>query len=217
MSKNNKQQGAVNPLLIGCILLGILAAGLACGLIWAYTSYTDQRDNVQAKINDAVDEAKKSQRLDDEKEFTERLKEPYEQLVGPDDLGRVTFNYPRTWSVYIAKDGGNNQYEAYLFPKNVPAVNTTTAYAARVLVVPQSYENSLRGYEALVKKGDLRSSPITIGNFTGVRLDGKFSNTRSGAAVVFKVRDKTLTVVTDASAYLGDFNEVILKSLNFNP
>lgn len=217
MSKNNNERGSVNPLLVGCILLGILAAGLAGGFIWAYSSFTDQRDNVQAKVNEAVDEAKKTQRTNDEKEFTERLKEPYEQLVGPDDLGRVTFNYPKTWSVYVARDGSNNQFEAYLYPKSVPAVNTTTAYAARILITPQSYENSLRTYEALVKRGDLKSSPITISNFTGVRLDGKFSNSRNGAAVVFKVRDKTLTVVTDASTYLGDFNDVILKSLNFNP
>ena len=96
-------------------------------------------------------------------------------------------------------------------------MSSVNAYAARVTVMAQSYENSVRAYDGLVKKGDLRSSPITIGNYTGVRLDGKFSNHRDGSAVVFKVRDKTLTVVTDASTFSGDFNDVILKSLNFNP
>lgn len=217
MNKHKHEVGAAHPLLIASILLGLLAAGFAGGFAWAYGNYVDQRDNVSKKVISAVSEARKQQTADDEKQFIEREKLPTRKLVGPNDLGSVSVDYPKTWSVYVSKDGDNGQYEAYLQPGIVPAVESTTAYATRVVINETSYESSLKSYEGLVKKGDLKSSPITIGKFTGVRLDGKFSQTRNGSAVLFKVRDKTLTVATDASSYKGDFDSIVLKTLTFNP
>lgn len=218
MSRTHLENGSVNPLLIASILLGVIAAGFAGGFIWAYSSFVDQRDNTQSKVAAAVTDAKKEQATADEKILAERLKEPYSQLVGPEDLGRISLSYPRTWSVYVAKDGKNGtQYEAYLNPQSVPTVSTSQPYATRVVVSEQRYEDSVKGYDGLVKRGDLRSSPISLNGFTGVRLDGKFSPTRSGSAVLFKVRDKTLTVASDADAFMSDFNGIVLKSLDFNP
>lgn len=218
MNKTNLEQGSVNPLLIASILLGLLAAGFAGGFFWAYTNYVDQRDNTQSKVTTAVTEAKKAQVSEDEKVFAERIKEPYSQLVGPEDLGQVTFSYPKTWSVYIAKNGSNNlNYEAYLNPQAVPTVSPSQPFAARVVINETLYETSVKSYDSLVKKGDLASSSITIGGFTGVRLDGKFSSTRSGTVVLFKVRDKTLLVACDIDSFKEDFDNIVLKSLDFNP
>lgn len=211
------ERGSVNPHLISSIILGVVAAGFAAGFIWAYSNYTDQRDNVNDKVAVAMEAAKKEQSEADDKKLIEALKQPYTQLVGPDDFGRVTFNYPKTWSLYVAKNGSDNSYEAYLNPGGVPAVSTNQAYATRIVINSTAYENAIGAYTSAVKKGDLKSSPITVGNFTGVRLDGKFSASRTGSAVIFKVRDKTLTIATDSPAYSQDFNDVIIKSLNFNP
>lgn len=207
----------MNPLLIASLLLGLLAAGFAGGFIWAYSNYVDQRDNVNDKVAAAMETAKKEQSEVDDKKLVEALKQPYTQLIGPDDFGRVTLNYPKTWSLYIAQNGSGNSYEAYLHPGGVQAVSASQAYAARVVINSTAYETAVSSYSAAVKKGDLKSAPITVGNFTGVRLDGKFSATRTGSAVIFKVRDKTLTIATDSTAYSQDFNDVIIKSLNFNP
>lgn len=217
MSISTSERGSVNPLLIASIILGIVAAGLAGGFIWAYGNYVDQRDNVNSKVAVAIESAKKEQSAADDKKLVEAMKQPYSQLAGPDDLGHVTLSYPKTWSVYIAKDGSGGSYEAYLHPGSVPAISTSQAYAARVVISTQTYEDSIASYASLVKKGDLKSSPLTLGNFTGIKLEGKFSSTRTGTAVVFKVRDKTLTVATDSSTYQDDFNNVIVKSLDFNP
>jgi hypothetical protein len=218
MSNNKFEQGSVNPLLIASIVLGVLAAGFAGGFIWAYSNYVDQRDNTQAKVNTAVTEAKKAQAVEDEKILAERLKEPYNQLSGPEDLGKVTFSYPKTWSVYVARDGKvGSQYEAYLNPGSVPTVSMSQPFATRVQISGISYENTVRTFDGLVKRGDLRSSPISINGFTGVRLDGKFSPTRTGTAVLFKVRDKTLVVASDAESFKNDFENIVLKSLDFNP
>lgn len=211
------ERGSVNPLLIASIILGVVAAGFAGGFIWAYSNYVDQRDNVNDKVAVAMEAAKKEQSELDDKKLVEALKQPYTQLVGPDDFGRVTLNYPKTWSLYIANNGSGNSYEAYLHPGGVPAISSSQAYATRVVVNSTAYENAVNSYASAVKKGDLKSSPITVGNFTGMRLDGKFSASRTGSAVIFKVRDKTLTLATDSTAYQQDFNDVIVKSLNFNP
>lgn len=217
MSISMNERGSVNPLLIASILLGVVAAGFAGAFIWAYGNYMDQRDNVNDKVAVAIESAKKEQSEADDKKLVEALKEPYSQLVGPDDLGRVTLSYPKTWSLYLAKDGSDSTYEAYLHPGGVPAIATTQAYATRVTVSKTSYEDSIGSYASAVKKGDLKSTPITIGNFTGIKLVGTFSAARSGTAVVFKVRDKTLTVATDSATYQKDYDNVIVKSLDFNP
>lgn len=213
-----REAGAVNPLLIVSILLTLLSAGLAGFGFWAFSQYQDHKNNVDSKIAVAVVDAKKEQTAIDEKDFAEREKQPTRAFVGPDDFGRVTFQFPKTWSAYVAKDGeGGGAYEAYLQPGVVPPVANTTPFATRVVVEDKQYEQVLKNYEALVKKGTLKSSPITIGSFNGVRLDGEFSKDRKGTAVIFKIRDKALTVASDADAFRGDFNDIVLKSLTFNP
>ena len=217
-SQYSRELGAVHPLLVSSIILGLLTVIFAGFSIWAFTNYIDQKDNTDQKIEAAVTEAKKTQSVADEKIYLEKEKQPYLQFAGPDDLGRVTFSYPKTWSMYVAKDGAEGgEYEAYFNPVSVPAIANDQPYAARVVVADTTYEDSLDDYQSAVKKGDLKSSPITVNGFSGIRLDGTFSKSRAGSAVIFKVRDKTLSVFTDASAFQTDFNEAIVKSLDFNP
>lgn len=216
MNKHKFETGSVNPLLISSIIMGIFAAVFAGAFFWAYSSYSDQKNSTDAKISAAVTEAKKAQTALDEKDYLEREKQPYKQLVGPDDLGRVSISYPKNWSVYIAQSDSDG-YEAYLNQGVVPEVTNNQPYAARIVMTNQLYEKVISTYDSLVKKGDLKSSPITVNNFQGIRLDGKFSSTRTGSSVIFKVRDKTLTIATDIDSYKNDFDNIIIKSLDFNP
>ncbi len=211
-----KYRSGPNPLLIASIVLGLIAAGLAGFGAWAFLNYQDQKNNTDAKIEKAVTVAKTEQSKELEKQFIEREKQPYDTFTGPDDLGHVTFDYPKTWSVYTGK-AASDAYEVYFNPSPVPTVSTSQPYATRVVIDNDSYESVLKSYESAVKKGTLKSTPITINGFTGVRLDGQFSKEREGSTVVFKVRDKTLLISTDASAFRPDFDSVILKSLDFNP
>lgn len=217
MSTIHSEQGSANPLLVASVILGGLAAVFAGGLIWIYGSYLDARDNVDKKVAVAVTQAKKEQSAEEAKKYEELRKQPYDQLQGPSDLGAVTLNYPNTWSVYVAKSGKEGQYEAYLHPGTVPAVVQSQAYATRVLVTRQGYEAAVSTYRDAVNKGTLRSTSVTVNGFTGVRFDGSFNEHRKGSVVLFKVRDKTLTLATDSEAFLGDFNDVVLKSIDFNP
>ena len=206
----------MNPLVISNVLLAVFAIALGSVMVWALVNYNDQKDNVDSKIAVAVASAKKEQSVTDEKEFLEREKAPYVQYAGTDDLGRVTFNYPKTWSVYQAKLDGSGM-EVYLHPGAVPVVEQGQQFATEVKVVDRPSDQILRGYEAAVKSGNLRSSQVVVNGFSGTRLDGKFSEKITGSIVIFKVRDKTLTVATNADTFKADFDNVILKSLDFNP
>ncbi len=216
MNFTERQRGAVNPLLFASILLAFLAVVLAGFGVWAFSGYTDYKNNVDVKIEKAVADSQAATKVELEKQFVEREKQPYRQFTGPDDLGHVTFDYPKTWSGYVGK-ASTSSYEAYFYPLIVPTVATSQPYAVRVTIDDQEYTKSLQSYEAAVKKGTLKSTPLTVNGATGIRLDGVFTKERTGSAVVFKVRDKTLTIASDATEFKNDFDNVVIKSLDFNP
>lgn len=221
MYQRSSQSGAVNPLVISNIIVSLIAISLAGVAVWSYTNYSDQKNNVDSKIEAAVTTAKKEQSAADAAEFAEREKSPTREFVGPVDLGRVSFQYPKTWSVYVADDGTRGEYAAYLHPLVVSPVssssNNPNVYALRVEIKNRVYEEVLKGYEGAVEKGDLKSAPITVGGFSGIRLAGTIDRNRKGTIVVFKVRDKTLTLTTDTEAFVTDFDNTILETLSFNP
>lgn len=215
-TRHTHETGAVSGSLIAIIALivGILAAGSAA--IWAYMNYMSQKTNVDSIVAVEVAEAKKTQFDEDFKKFQEEEKQPNRQFVGPDDYGRLTFNYPKTWSVYVARDvtkGGT--FEAYLNPVSVPPIASTTRYALRVEIINRDYEDIVRGYDSLVKRGELKSSPVSVNGNSGTRLDGNFTKEIRGSAVVYKVRDKTIVLRTDANAFKNDF-EALIKTITFN-
>jgi len=216
MNRQHLERGSVNPLVISNALLAVLVIALGGTMVWALTNYSDQKNNTDSKIAAAVTVAKTAQKEASEKDFVEREKAPYEQYIGPADLGQVTFNYPKTWSVYTAKSNGD-VLEVYLHPKVVPTVQQGQQFATEIEVLNRPSDQILKTYESAVKKGDLKSSQIVVNGFNGTRLDGTFSSSIKGSLVIFKLRDKTLTVGTDAETFRNDFDGIILKSLDFNP
>lgn len=214
--RHKHENGTVSGWMIATIGLIILTIGVGAAAVWALLGYNDQKTNVDAKISSAVAVAKKTQADSDEVKFTERDKEPNREFVGPDDYGRLIFNYPKTWSVYINKDvtsGGT--YEAYLNPVSVPPLSTTQQYALRVTIEQQDYDKVITTYAPLVKKGTLTSSSMSAGGTSSTRLDGSFTKDIRGSAVIFKIRDKTVTVRTDADTFKPDF-DALIKTIKFN-
>lgn len=213
----NKQKGFISGAIIGNVVLGIISLVFGSIMIWALVNYNDQKNNVDGKIENAVQLAKSQQKDADQAAFDEKEKNPLKVFIGPNDLGRVTFDYPKTWSVYIANDGSNGgNYEAYLNPEKVPNVNGQNKFALRVSILDQSYDQVLQQYKGLVASGQLQSQAITTNGFTGTRFDGKFSQDIEGSAVVFKIRDKTLVLKTDSTAFKPDFDSIVVKSLKFD-
>jgi len=203
--------------LITIILLGVFTVAFAGLSVWALISYMDQKNNVDEKVERAVATAEKEQADKLEAEFIEREKEPRTSFSGPSDFGTLSFKYPKTWSVYVDNDGRSGAgYLAYFSPGQVPSTKSTASrYALRATIVNDDYDDILRGFEARVKKGDLKTSTVkALNDETGTRLDGSFSTDLRGAAVIFKIRDKTAVVRTDANTFIEDF-DTLVKTINF--
>jgi len=216
--RSTYSRGSANGWLIATVCLAVLSVGLISLSVWLYINYSDQKNNVDGKINDAVIEAKKEEGDKREAAFRIAEKLPNREFVGPEDYGLVTFSYPKTWSVYVAKDasrGGN--FEAYLNPGTVLSVSATQHYALRVSIEERDYDKVIDSYSGLVKKGDLKVSSLSVNSNNGTRLDGLFSKDFRGAAAIFKIRDKTLIIRTDASTFIDskDFDNII-ASIHIN-
>lgn len=213
----SRQSGAISASTIVIIILAVLLATAGSLAIWSYMQYVDQKTDVDGRVALAVSEAEKKQAEKDEAKFAEREKEPNRDFVGPVDYGRVTFKYPKTWSVYEETDvsQGEGDYKAYFNPVTVPPVDQDNRFALRVTIQDESYDAVLEEYAGQIEEGELKSSGFEANGANGTLLEGKFSDDIRGAAVVFKVRDKTLTVHTDANTFRPDFNKIV-KTIEFN-
>lgn len=215
---SKKEAGFISGAAVASIVLGILCLVFGSVMIWALVNYNDQKNNVDSKLAQREQLARDDQKNKDQSVFDEKEKDPLKEFIGPNDLGRVSFKYPKTWSVYVADNGSKGtKYEAYLHPDQVPSVtDSTNKFALRVSILDQAYDSVLQQYSGLVKQGQLRSSSITTSGFNGNRLDGNFTKDVEGSAVLFKIRDKTLVLKTDSPTFRPDFDDKIVKTLTFN-
>lgn len=210
------EQGAVSGSLIAIVLVSLAAVLLAGLSVYLFLQYNEQKTNVDGKVAVADATARREQQEIDDTNFSKKEKEPNREFVGPDDYGRLTFSYPKTWSVYVAKDTAQSAtYEAYLNPVVVPPVSLKQQFALRVLIEDKDFDTVVASYDGKVKKGDLKSSPTSANGVNGTRLDGSFDENRRGAVVIYKLRDKTISVFTDADTFKPDFEELI-KTIKFN-
>ncbi len=210
--------GGINGSIFAIIALVVLVLVFGSFSIWAYFNYMEQKQDVDGKIAEATAAAVLENSEDLQAKFEKKEKEPMRQFVGPSDYGRLTFDYPKTWSAYQATDvsqGGGVTYEGYLNPVLVPPVGDTTKFALRITIEQKTYDQSVSDYAKQVEDGDLKSSVYSDGTHTGTRLVGNFNEDIYGTAVQIKMRDRTLTLRTDGDVFKDDF-EALLKTVKFN-
>lgn len=191
----------------------VLALGV---MVWALINFVDQKNNADSRISQAAalatNEAAQKAAADYEKERASST----QLFAGPEDYGRVSFSYRKDWSGYVKSDAANGgTYEAYFNPSVVPPITNDQQFALRVIIENKDYERVIDSYNSLVSKGDLKTSSIKADENNGTRLDGSFSKDVRGAAVIFKIRDKTVTIRTDAETFKGDF-DALIKTITFN-
>lgn len=214
----DREEGAINASIFAIIALVLLVLVFGSFSIWAYVNYTSQKQDVDSKISEATAKAVLAQSTKDETAFAAREKEPMRQFVGPSDYGRLTFDYPKTWSAYQASDvskGGGVTYQAFLNPVLVPPVGDSTKFALRITIEQKTYDQSVASYQKLIQKGDLKSGVYSDGNLTGTKLVGNFNKDIYGTEVLIKMRDRTLTLRTDGDVFINDFL-ALLKTVKFN-
>ena len=203
--------GVVNVWMVVSISLGVMFAATATASIWAMLHYFDEKNTVDTQVENAVADAKKAQADSDAEKFAQKEKEPNREFVGPDDYGRLSFKYPKTWSSYVAAGSTSNgsTYEAYFNPVSVPEVSDKQQFALRVTIEQEDYDKVISKYASLVKKGDLKTSAVTINGQASTRLEGNFTKDIRGSAVIIKILDKTVTIRTDADTFKADFNALV--------
>lgn len=216
LSSHHKERGAISGLLVAVIALSVVALGLGSFGIWAFVAYNDANDNLQDKLTIARTEAKQEQSEVDEEKFAEREKQPNLRFKAPDDYCGLTFMYPKTWSAFESEQITNGgDYRAYLHPGVIPPISNNQQFALRVTIEQKDYDSVTTQYDSLVKKGDLKQSTASSEGNQGMRLTGNFSRNIRGDAVLYRCRDKTITIRTDADTFKSDF-ESIIRTIDFN-
>ena len=213
-------KGAGNKNLIWMILTiiaGLVTVTFIALFIWMFSKWDTAQKTVDSQVNLAVANAVNEKTEELESQFIEREKEPYQTFAGPADYGELSFEYPKTWSVYEAKDattGGD--YEAYLNPGKVYPVGTNTINALRVIIKDQSYESFVSNYENNVKNGKLAVNVRLINGENANLYSGELPSSKlTGIAAVFKIRDKVAILQTDAMIFEEDYQK-ILDSVRYN-
>ena len=216
MNRHLKEQGMTNPWLIVGIIFIVTTLAATGGMTWALMNYLDQKDNVDTKVSAAVNTAVKTQADKDAAEFQAEEKKPNRLFAGPEDYGALSFSYPKTWSVFVEKEASAaGTFQAYLNPVSVPPISATQQFGLRVTIETKDYDTVLNAYQPQVKKGELKSSAVKANGQDGTRLEGAFTKDIRGTAIIFKIRDKTVTMRTDADTFKPDF-EAMVQSIGFN-
>lgn len=205
---------------IAIVVVSLIAVTFIGLFIWMYMQYNEAQSDLDAKISVAQAEAKDEEAARLEADFLEREKYPYKTFSGPVDYGQLTFEYPKTWSVYIAADAANGgDFEAYLNPIQVDMVSAeSTINALRVIVRDESFESVTAEYQKEMEREDsnLNMETVTVNGVTANRYTGTIPDTElNGIVVVFKIRDKTAILQTDSVLFREDFDKLI-GTVTFN-
>lgn len=202
---------------VGLIVISLLAVLFIGLFIWMWVKWNDASTNVKGKVDVAVAEAKNELQTKLESEFEEKEKYPYKVFTGPTDLGELSFEYPKTWSLYVqssANRGGD--YAAYLNPGQVNVVQDDTVMALRVSIKGTLFDQAISDFAEKVRSGDMTlSTTVVNGNNVNV-YTGKLDNEYQGIICVFKLRDKTVMLQTDSTSVFSDDFYRILKTVKFN-
>ena len=216
-TKPEKKNVLVETLVLVAVCL-IAAAAIVFAVIF-FMQYNELKTNYESEKGLAVSEAVKQQQDKDEAAYEERAKEPFYSFTGPSDYGSISFEYPKTWSVYVEKDGTNNSdFVAYFQPKQVDATNNKESrYALRFQILNRQITSVQSSYETKIKNGKLTSRTFSSDDnaLSGTWYEGEISEGIRGIVILLKVNDKTLIMQTDAEAYRADF-ETLVKKLRRN-
>lgn len=208
------------------ILILLFLAALVFG-VWAFSSRQSIQKQANTKLATAQTTLQKAQAA--QAKATADNESPYKTYTGNPTYGSLSFKYPKNWSAYIDETGSSQPLEAYFYPTQVPAITSNTAFALRVELVSDDYASVLSDFDSSVQSGAVRASAYLPPKLKGVanaqvgtRFDGAVNkdpsgNDQIGSLVILKVRDKTLEVYTESTAYLTEFNKVVLATLTYNP
>ena len=204
--------------LIETIVLVAVCVIAAIAIVMAvifFMQYNDLKTNFDSQKGIAVADAVKAQEDADNAKFEEESKLPYAKFTGPSDYGSLSFEYPKTWNVYVKSDGTNNSdYETYFRPGQVdPIDDEASRYGLRFSIVNRQITSIQPDYENRKNDGEMTSSVFSAGSgsgaLTGMRYEGNITEKIRGVVILIKVNDKTAIFQTDSDSYRADFDKIV--------
>lgn len=201
--------------IIILVIVSLLAVTFIGLFIWKYIEWDTVKTDIDGQIDAAVAVAVANNTTELENDFLEREKYPYKNFMGPADYGSLSFEYPKTWNVYIAKDASNGgDFEAYLNPGEVQPVSTRTINALRVTIQDKSFDTAVRSYDSYVRNGRLSVVTRNVGGTMANVYTGELPNEIHGVLTIFKLRDKSVLIQTDAELFADEYYK-LLDSVTF--
>ncbi len=200
---------------VALAVLAVIAIAFGTLALLKISDYNKLSQDFDTKLSKSVTEKVDSELTKIEAEYNTKYNQPYNEFVGPEDYGRVTFKYPRTWSVYVASDvNSDKNYMVYFNPDKVLPTGKKNVYALTFEIVSDSYENTTAKYSN--SKNNMRAESLTISGSPAIYYTGVLPGTTfEGAVVVLKNRDKAVVFKTYDAAFIPAFNELI-ESITFN-
>ncbi|MBQ6486353.1 hypothetical protein IJI76_01320 [Candidatus Saccharibacteria bacterium] len=198
------------------IFTSLLAVGFLVLFVMMYINWDTVKTDVDGQIERAVAEAENELKDRMETEFAEREKNPYKTFAGPTDFGALTFEYPKTWSVYVPEDASRaGDFHAYFNPSQVNVVEDETVMALRVSILNTLTEEVKEDYAGKVEDGEMSLSSRVVNGANVDIYTGLLDSGYQGIVCVFKIRDKTAVVQTDAMIFANDFYKLV-ETIRFN-
>ncbi len=205
---------------IALIVLGVIALILGILFVLKLKDYNELSADIDGKIAMSTAEAVDENSAKLEKEFAEREKSPLRSFTGPEDYGALSFDYPKTWGIYVDSDASKGgDYVAYFNPVQIdPLSDKASVYALRLTITNTSFEKTVAKYQNLLsqKKTNLSMNTITVNGTVANHYSGTIPGTDfNGYIVIIKIRDKSAILQTDSYLFEADYNK-LLDSIQFN-
>lgn len=213
-------QKHLNRLLIPFILSLVLLVVVFIFGLWAFGKMQDYKNNVDQKIAEASEKVKLQTSTAKDKELSEKEKNPLKHYKGPATYGSIDFQYSKTWSAYVDQSNNSTPLNGYFHPDYIPGVQSGTAFALRVQVLNQTYDQELKQLDSKVKNGKVKVAPFRAPNVPSVlgsRAEGEINLGQKDTKIFLPVRDKTLEIWTESDQFVHDLDTIILSSLTYSP
>ncbi len=214
-----EEEGSIGLYIALGVFVVLFVGALVFG-IWSFSSRQDYKDNSDLKSAAAVATAVKQEDAKKDAEFVDKEKNPLRTYTGPEQFGKVTVQYPKTWSAAINEVAGTTAVDGYFHPNFVPGFQSKTNFALRLQVVQQSYDSVLKQFDSLTKAGKVKVTPYVAPKqpgITGARIEGQLDSQKKGVLVLLPLRDKTIKIWTESDDFINDLNNIILANLTFQP
>lgn len=196
-------------------VLFVLTLGFA---IWAFAGMLENQSNLDAKIETATEVAVQEAETAKEAEFTEREKSPFKTYKGSATYGSLTFDYPKSWSVFIETSDTNTILDFYAHPEFIPGFDDTR-FAFRAQIIDSPYEDELADYDRAAERGEVKVRafrPEKVPEQLGAIIEGEIDRDIQGRVVLLPQRDKTIRLVTETEDYLNDYTKIV-NSMTYIP